>query len=197
MKQHLHTVSEEMYHRVYRLMKRDTDPRLIAAALHLPLRTVLNVIARLKKNQGAHVLFDLLPGKETTGAGGSSFLDVYFLAKTRYAILQLVGFVTKEHKETLESELQKVRESAWKAIGIRLTDVTMIDETGANALLDLCESMKQRERFMAILDPSETIERQIEAFGFEKKFPVFGTERAFEESAFSRRASTSQKRTRQ
>jgi anti-anti-sigma regulatory factor len=197
MKQQQHTVSEEMYHRVYRLMKRDTDPRLIAAALHLPLRTVLNVIARLKKNQGKLVMFDILPGKEVKDAGSTSFLDVYFLAKTRYAILQLVGFVTKEHKDTLELELQKVRESAWKAIGIRLTDVNMIDETGANALIDLCELMKQRDRFMAILDPAGNIERQIEEFGFEKKFPIFGTERAFEESAFSRHAATSQKHNRQ
>jgi hypothetical protein len=51
MKHRQHTISEDMYHRVYRLMNRGTDPRLIAAALDLPLRTILNVISRLRKNQ--------------------------------------------------------------------------------------------------------------------------------------------------
>ncbi|MBN1130317.1 MAG: anti-sigma factor antagonist [Chitinispirillaceae bacterium] len=196
MKHHQHAVSEDMYHRVYRLMIRDTDPRLIAAALHLPLRTVLNVTARLKKNQGAGVLFEPLAIKDLKKAVIASFLDVYFLAKTRYAILQLVGCVTKDHADTLESELQKVRESAWKAIAIRLTDVTAMDDTGARQLIDLCETMKERERFVAFLDPSPDIEQQIDRVGFEKTIPIFGTERAFEDGAFSRRRAASQKRVR-
>jgi anti-anti-sigma regulatory factor len=196
MMHHQHTVSEDMYHRVYRLMMRDTDPRLIAAALHLPLRTVLNVIGRLKKNQ----LIEPGAGRSSTADAGNtgpaSFLDIYFLAKTRYGLLQLVGCIVKEHAGALEKELQNVRESAWKAVAIRLTDVTVMDETGASLLLDLCETLKLRERFIALLDPSPEIEQSIARYGFGEKVPVFGTERAFEEEAFSRRGTATQKHVR-
>ena len=96
MKHHQHTLSEDMYHRVYRLMNRGTDPRLIAAALDLPLRTILNVIARLRKSQSAESEIQRKPEEEKSIKGSSSFLDVYFLTKTRYTVLQLVGYCIRE-----------------------------------------------------------------------------------------------------
>ncbi|MBN2036651.1 MAG: STAS domain-containing protein [Chitinispirillaceae bacterium] len=197
MKHFQHTVSEDMYHRVYRLMKRDTDPRLIAAALNLPLRTVLNVLARLKKH-------DLEGAAEATGcksekkkrAGQTSFLDVYFLAKTRYAILQLVGHCTREQGSILEAELHKAQTSAWKAIAIRMSDVTALDEWAAHQLLDFCLALKARERFVALLDPPAPIEPAIMQYGLEQKVQVFGTVHAFEEEAFVRKAPTSHQRSR-
>lgn len=197
MKHHQHTLSEDMYHRVYRLMNRGTDPRLIAAALDLPLRTILNVIARLRKSQSAESEIQRKPEEEKSIKGSSSFLDVYFLTKTRYTVLQLVGYCIREQAPVLEIELQKAQSSVWKTIALRMTDVIEIDEWTAKRLLEFCVMLKARERFVAILDPPPAIEEVIVVqTGFEGKVPIFGTEHAFEEEAFSRRASSSQDRTR-
>jgi anti-anti-sigma regulatory factor len=196
MKHQKHTLSEDMYHRVYRLMNRDTDPRLIAAALDLPLRTVLNVIARLRKNQLVDPVFQRKPAEEKNKTGSGSFLDVYFLTKTRYTVLQLVGYCIREQAPALETELEKALASTWKTIAIRMTDVTAIDEWTAQRLLEFCVTLKAHERFVAILDPSPAIEQVIVQAGIEEKVPIFGTEHAFEEEAFSRRASTTQEHTR-
>jgi anti-anti-sigma regulatory factor len=196
MKPQKHTLSEEMYHRVYRLMNRDTDPRLIAAALDLPLRTVLNVIARLRKNQLAEPVVHGKPAEEKNKTGSGSFLDVYFLTKTRYTVLQLVGHCTREQAPVLEIELHKAQSSSWKTIAVRMTDVTAMDEWTAQRLLEFCVTLKARERFVAILDPSSAIEQVIVRAGIEGKVPIFGTEHAFEEEAFSRRESASQEHTR-
>jgi anti-anti-sigma factor len=187
------TVSEDMYHRVYRLMKRDIDSRLIAAALSLPLRTVLNVIARLKKNEAMDSGTGQSVSLHKKVSNRQLFLDIYFLAKTRYALLQLVGYLVKEQAETLELELQKVQSSVWKAVAVKMSDVAAMDETGARLLLRFCESLRQRERFVAILDPSPEIEQSITRYGFEEKIPIFGTEHAFEEKAFLRKTVSSQR----
>lgn len=178
-----------MYHRVYRLMNRDTDPRLIAAALHLPLRTVLNVISRLKKTHSSETAAQPEDAARRESGEEASFLDVYFLAKTRFAILQLVGHCTREQAPVLETELHKVQTSQWKAIALRMTDVTALDEGTAKKLLDFCLALKARERFIALLDPAPEIEPVLVRAGFEGTIPIFGTERAFEEDAFSRRGS--------
>jgi anti-anti-sigma regulatory factor len=185
-----------MYHRVYRLMNRDTDPRLIAAALDLPLRTVLNVIARLRKNQRAEPVVLGKPAEEKNTTGSGSFLDVYSLTKTRYTVLQLVGYCTREQAPALETELKKAQNSTWKTIAIRMTDVTAIDEWTAKRLLEFCVTLKAHERFIAILDPSPAIEQVIVKAGIEEKVPIFGTEHAFEEEAFSHRAPANQEHTR-
>jgi ABC-type transporter Mla MlaB component len=189
MKNLLHTISEDMYHRVYRLMRRDIDSRLIASALNLPLRTVLNVIARLKKNELADQQSPLLPaGEEKKSISAATFLDVYCLTKTRYSMLQLVGHLVKEEMQILEQELQKVETSVWKAVAIRMSDVVELDAACARLLLDFFTRMTSHERFVAILDPPARIEKQLIEFKIEGKVPIFGTERTFEEHAFPRKA---------
>jgi anti-anti-sigma regulatory factor len=184
-----------MYHRVYRLMKRDTDPRLIAAALNLPLRTILNVLARLKKHQLTDSFKDDVHRRsKKDSTGHASFLDVYFLAKTRYAILQLVGHCTREQGPILEMELHKAQATSWKAIAVRMSDVTALDEWAARQLLGFCLALKGRERFVALLDPPAPIEPAITSYGLEERVRVFGTERAFEEEAFARKSDASQQR---
>jgi anti-anti-sigma regulatory factor len=196
MKPPKHILSEDMYHRVYRLMNRDTDPRLIAAALDLPLRTVLNVIARLRKNQ---LVEPVVPGKlaeEKNKTATGSFLDIYFLTKTRYTVLQLVGHCIREQAPVLEIELHKAQSSAWKTIAVRMTDVIAMDEWCVKRLIEFCATLKAHERYVAILDPSPVIEQVIVQAGIEGKIPVFGTEHAFEEVAFSSRVSGAQEHTR-
>ena len=94
-------LSQEIYHRLYRLIKRKVDPRFIAATLNLPLRTVLTVITRLENPDAP----DTQESSETTINQNKSvipekgFLDVYCYPKTRYAVINLVG--------TLDSNLHR------------------------------------------------------------------------------------------
>ena len=110
--------------------------------------------------------------------------------------MQLVGYCTREQAPVLEIELQKAQSSSWKTIALRMTDVTELDEWTVKRLIEFCVALKARERFVAILDPSPAIEAVIAQAGFEGKVPIFGTEHAFEEEAFSRRALSSQDRAR-
>jgi ABC-type transporter Mla MlaB component len=182
-------MSENMYHRVYQLVKRNVDLHVIAATLDLPLRTVLNVIARIEKSG--------LAGK--TGSDDNEvpsdtpqqhvFLDSYFVTKNRYAIVQFVGFVVREMMEKLERELQAAKLSLWKTMAVQLTDVTDMDETGARKLLDFCNEMKSRDRYVALLDPSKTIEPALSLYKLEGTVHIFGTLWAFEAEALSNKRS--------
>jgi anti-anti-sigma regulatory factor len=167
-------------------MKRNTTPPLIAAALNLPLRVVLNVISRLEKKPelGADECPDPTVSHNQE-AGAAPFLDAYFINKARYGILQLVGHLVKEKKALLDDELQKARITVCKAIAIKLTNVVAMDEAGAKMLLDFCETMQARNRYIALLDPPMRIEPLISHFQFEGKIPVFGTLGAFESGAVS------------
>lgn len=182
-------LSENIYHRVYQLVKRNIDLRIIAATLNLPLRSVLNVIARIEKNglnggKGSGTLKnDKAPPQK------QAFLDSYFVPRNRYAVLQLVGFVVKEMKEKIEAEFLIVKLSTWKIIAIQLTEVTAIDETGARLLLDFCTELKSRDRYIALLDPSMELEATLLQYQFESTVPIFGTKWAFEENAFNNKNS--------
>jgi anti-anti-sigma regulatory factor len=178
-------LSENIYHRVYQLVKRNIDLRVIATTLNLPLRSVLNVIARIEKSglnekKGFSSLAEV-PGKPPK----LPFLDVYFVPRNRYAVLQLVGFVIQETKTKIEAELLVVKLSPWKTIAIQLTEVMAMDETGAQLLLAFCAEMKLRDRFTAILDPPMELEVTLAKFQFEKSVPIFGTKWAFEEEALN------------
>jgi anti-anti-sigma regulatory factor len=179
------TLPENIYHRVYQLVKRNIDLRIIAATLNLPLRTVLNVIARIEKSglsekQGfASIDEDSIKPKVTP------FLDNYLVPRNRYSILQLVGFITTDTRAKLEQELLVVKLSSWKILAIQLSEITNLDVTGANILLDFCMEMKSRDRYIAILDPPMDIEAVLSELQFESKVPIFGTKWAFEEEALN------------
>jgi ABC-type transporter Mla MlaB component len=181
-----HTSSEEIYHRVYRLMKRNTAPPLIAAALNLPLRVVLNVISRLEKKPELGVDEETDPSAAGThDAETVHFFNAYFITKARYGILQLAGHLVLGKKALIEEELQKAQSSVCKAFAIKMTEVVGIDETGAALLLAFCETMLARERFVALLDPPIAIEPLLATFHIEGKIPIFGTLGAFESGALS------------
>lgn len=178
-------LSENIYHRVYQLVKRNVDLRIIAATLNLPLRSVLNVIARIEKNGLGDEKKNSTPNDEKTLLQKPAFLDSYFVPRNRYAILQFVGFVVKEMKEKIEAEFLIVKLSTWKIVAIQLTEVTVIDETGVDLLLNFCAEIKSRDRFIALLDPSLELESTLAKYQVESKVPIFGTKWAFEENAFN------------
>lgn len=176
---------QNIYHRVYQLVKRNIDLHVIAVTLNLPLRTVLNVIARIEKSgldeKKGFSAIDEIAAKPQKPA----FLDTYFIPRNRYAILQLVGFVVKEMKKKLEQELLVVKLSSWKTVAIQLTEVTAMDETGAGLLLAFCAEMKTRDRYIALLDPAMELESALSLYKIEGNVPIFGTKWAFEEEALN------------
>jgi anti-anti-sigma regulatory factor len=183
--------SEEMYHRVYRLIKRKLNPHTIAATLHLPLRTILGVINRIERNESpddpttASTIDAKLEPKQT-----QEFLDIYFYPKTRYAIVDLVGVLTDSCCNQLIGEFEKAFTSSWKAIAIRMSDVVSISKSIIDIIIENKEKFTAAGRFLAILDPSPEIEQTLVDFNIETILPVFGTESAFEDAAFTKKGKT-------
>jgi len=182
-----HEESEEIYHRIYRLYKRRIAPHTIAATLNLPLRTVLGVINRLEKRSDSQDLQKTGAGDDAAQSGDIEFLDIYFYPKTRYAILDMVGTLTDTYKELLENEIQKALESPFKAVAMRMSDVSSLSESAAGILLAGKSRFAALERYLALLDPSPAIEPDLVKYEIENAIPVFGTERAFEDAAYSKK----------
>ncbi len=177
--------ADEIYHRIYRLIKRKIPPRTIAATLDLPLRAVLGVISRLEKTEalcqcGNH-------RRNEDNEGGLDFLDIYFYPKTRYAVLYLVGYLSKKNIPLLQTELSKLLSSKWKAIALRMSDIRLLCEDAVKLLISNKEEFDALGKFFAILDPSPEIEPVITGSKIESVIDIFGTEHAFEEAAFSRK----------
>ncbi len=182
-------VSEEIYHRIYRLIKQRHSAHTIAATLHLPLRTVLGVINRLERSEATAISHSAENAKndDSDGATDTNYLDIYFYPKTRYAILDLVGVLSEENTTQLKTEIQKALDSSWKAVAIRMSHVQLLSETAAQIILASKDDFAALGRFMGILDPAPAIEATLTTTHLEDSIPIFGTERAFEDAAFAKK----------
>ncbi len=173
-----------MYHRIYRLAVRKVPADQIAITLDLPINTVKNITeqffssnkAPLKEKKGS-------PSDNKKSSSKQSYLDIYVLHRLRISVVDINGMVTEEHKELLESELNKILGSNLRLIALLMTNVKAIDETGFSTMLTFHEQFTAKGRYSAILDPSRETESFIEENELESKIPVFGTEKAFEENA--------------
>ncbi len=174
-------LSIEMYHRLYRLIKRKIDPRSIAATLNLPLKTVTNVISRIEQTGNQK-------DQPEVTVETPEFLDIYFIPKIRYGLIQLVGNLIAPKLEQVQIELEKVANAPWKAVALQLTDVQSIDSEASAMLMSFNQRFAKIGRFFAILDPSPYIEDDLKDLGIDGSIPIFGTERAFEDAAFSKKS---------
>ncbi len=177
-------LSQEMYHRIYRMIKRKVDPQYIAATLNLPLKMINNIVFRIKQGEFSDPSALIAKQEDHSVV---DFLDVYLYAKTRYAIIQLVGALSKPHIYLVENELDKSIAASWKAVALRLTDVHAIDSDSCNFILSSFQKYQTAGRYLALLDPSPEIEPILSEHNMEDSVPIFGTERAFEEAAFSKK----------
>ena len=189
-------ISEEMYHRFYRLHKRNIPPEAIANTLNLPLRTVKQLINRMNMTHSK------TPKKVTTvqnpvKSENADYLDIYFYTKTRYSIIQLVGVLTEKYSENLDKELQKSLTSSWKAIALEMSNVSLIDETCSDLIISYYQNFLEKDKFLAILDPSPAVDSQLMELKLEGNVPVFGTELAFEENSFRKKIKNSKRRNNQ
>ncbi|MFW5775486.1 MAG: STAS domain-containing protein [Chitinivibrionales bacterium] len=190
---HKSELNWEIYHRVYRLAVKNVDPQRIAATLNVSLKTVQNVIYRIKSAK--QNLKNDNPTSLSESKGTGTYLDLYVLPKTRYVVLDLNGWVTREHCARLAEEITTIKESDWKTVAILMADVKDIDQAAIDLILDFHREYENKGRFVAILDPSQDIEPFIAETGLEEKIPVYGTEKTFEDKAFaSRNQSITQRR---
>ncbi|MGB7568452.1 MAG: STAS domain-containing protein [Chitinivibrionales bacterium] len=178
---------KDTYHRLYWYAQRNVDPHRIAAALNLPVKTVLHLISRLK----SETVVPPVPTQKTAArlqrklSEETIFLDIFVFSKTRYTVIDINGFVCKETIPKLRQEFEKIAGAGWLPLALRMTDVQNIDTTGIDALLSLHRDFKENGRYLAILDPSPGLEPFFKQHDLDEKIPIFGTEQAFEESAFS------------
>ncbi|HLV30769.1 MAG TPA: STAS domain-containing protein [Chitinispirillaceae bacterium] len=189
-------ISEEMYHRFYRLHKRNIPPEAIANTLNLPLRTVQQLINRMNMTH-SKTQKKVTTVQNPVKSENADYLDIYFYTKTRYSIIQLVGVLTEKYSENLDKELQKSLTSSWKAIALEMSNVSLIDETCSNLIISYYQNFLEKDKFLAILDPSPAVDSQLIELKLEGNVPVFGTELAFEENAFRKKIKNSKRRNNQ
>lgn len=180
---------QEIYHRIYWYAKRNVDPHVIAHTLRLPLKTVEHIIDRFsatdepRDTPHTHA-FVKHASHERAPAAEEDFLDIFLFVKTRYAVMDISGMVTKRNIHKLTAELHKLRNSDLKVVAISMTDVRQLDEDGLGALIGFYDDFKKMDRYTAVLDPSPAADEFIADHDKEKKLPIFGTETAFEAHAF-------------
>jgi ABC-type transporter Mla MlaB component len=188
-------ISWEIYHRIYRFAVKNVDAQSIASTLNLPIKTVSNILERFH-NAGKSSPTETeapSPKKSRPKANaeienqpeGLSFLDVYLLSKARYAILDLSGMVTSDHLDKLQKELNHLASSSWKAVALLMADVVAIDDMAMAEIIKFQSDFHGRGRYVGLLNPSPAIEPFIEKNKIDEKIPIFGTEKVFEENAFS------------
>jgi anti-anti-sigma regulatory factor len=179
-------LQQEIYHRIYWYAKRNVDPHVIAHTLKIPLKTVEHIIERLSTSTPHDAPTDAstLHGHATDAGSDDDFLDIFLFVKTRYAIMDISGMVTKKNLHKLTTEFHKLRNSDLKAVAISMTDVQQLDGDGLAALIALSNDLRKMGRYSAVLDPSPAADAFIAEHDPGKNLPVFGTETAFEAHAF-------------
>jgi anti-anti-sigma regulatory factor len=177
----------EIYHRIYWYAKRNVDPRVIAHTLRLPLKTVEHIVDRFSDAPTAAPPLHMHAtgaGDEPAAGDGDDFLDIFLFVKTRYAVMDISGMVTKRNIHKLTAEFLKLRTSDLKAVALSMTDVRQLDGDGLAALIALSGDLKKMGRYSAVLDPSPAADAFIAEHDPGKKLQIFGTEIAFEAHAF-------------
>jgi anti-anti-sigma regulatory factor len=170
-------ISQEIYHRIYRLYKKNIDTAVIATTVQLPLKTVQNIV-----NRFAHTYQSATT--EPAG-GGASWCDVLFMTRGRYAVLEISGAMSGERVSVCTAEFVRAVTLPFKAFALRMTDVSEIDEKGIEAILAFARACTEKGIYVAILDPGAAVEGAIHTHGLDEKLPVFGTETVFEQKAFA------------
>jgi anti-anti-sigma regulatory factor len=178
-------LSEQIYRRIYRLHHQKADARIIAAALNLPLNTVHNVIDRIRGEKHAPKSPVHDAGRSTSKARHLNEIVAFTFSKVRYAVVDVSGPITGKNCEHLERELNNLLSSEFRAMAILLTEASALDEAGAKVIRDFHTAFAGKGRYAALLDPSPDIEPAIATLHLDDEIPIFGTERAFEESAFA------------
>ena len=177
-------VSIDMYHRIYRLAVRKVPADQIAITLDLPINTVRSIIEQFfSHNKTTPNEKAVSASKKDTSPSRQSYLDIYVLQRLRISVVDINGMVTENHKDVIESELNKILNSDLRLVALLMANVKAIDETGFSSLLTFHEQFTAKGRYSAILDPSRATEAFIEKNELESKIPVFGTEKTFEENA--------------
>jgi len=69
-----------------------------------------------------------------------------------------------------------------------MSDLSSIDSDGAGVLIKYFEHFHAHGKYFALLDPSSELEASLNTLKVTETIPIFGTERAFEEAAFSHRS---------
>lgn len=188
----------DIYHRIYRLAARKIPIERIAVTLNLPFSTVRRVVDYLfsPSTKG--------PSDRENGIKPSlsehkdplekqPYLDIYLTQRLRYVVVDLNGMVIEIFKEMLQTEFAKILSSDRKAAGVLLSNVKAIDDTGFSTITSFYDSFIAKGRYCALLDPSKEIEEFISANVADKKIPIFGTEKAFEEDAFKTKVKKAKK----
>jgi anti-anti-sigma regulatory factor len=176
-------ISIDIYHRIYRMAAKKIPSEQIAFTLDLPINVIRSIVDQFfpsytetDDNNKKVTLKEIKPDKQ-------SYLDIYKLQRLRFSIIDLNGMVTDDHVTRLQEEFNKVQNSNSKMIAIRMLNVKSIDEAGLSIILSFFKDFTHKGRYTAILDPSKEIETFLIEQEVEKKIPVFGTEKAFEDSA--------------
>jgi anti-anti-sigma regulatory factor len=178
-------LSQDMYHRIYRLAKRNVRAAVIAQTLRLPIDLIQSIVERLMARDKSPAHKEDRPKTPPPAPEPEEpFLDTVVVLKSHFAILDIGGMLTAINKPQLEKKLKEMIASTHKTLALRLTNAREIDEEGAQELFDFHAAFISKGRYAAILDPSPRVEHDIDRLGLDQKIPVFGTEIAFEEHAF-------------
>jgi len=181
-------LSLDFYHRIYRLGQRKVDPRIIASALKLPVRTVQAVLERFFEEAEENGMQQSSTPAATSKAEKPKQIQpemsVYVFSRPRYAVVDIGGDLQGANVPALKKELDHTFDQAIKAVAVRLSDVHVIDDAAVQVLLAFHAACLEKGRFAAILDPSAEVDAIIHSSGMEERIQVYGTEHAFEEAAF-------------
>ena len=163
-----------LYHRIYRLNKRDFRPAQIAAALDIPLGTVIKVLKQLEQSK-----------MEVSGHGTHHKHEhgeaVYIVVSDRklYIMLDIGGSLVLDSLKAFREELQKTLESTdMRPVVLRLTDVRIADSSAIGTITNFHKNMVKKNRKVAFLDPSREVDAIFKELNMYKIIPVYGTEMA-------------------
>lgn len=177
-------VSIELYHRIYRLLRKGADCMRIAAAVELPLKTVQNIVARFKDSSSIDINAEAAAGPHAQKVDSVPCEAIVF-SKGRYALVDLTGQLVNNRLSSVLAEFGKLLNSEFKAFALRMKNVTAIDAEGFKAFLSFYEQCSAKQLYVAILDPSEIFESVLKEHQGELTIPIFGTESTFEKNAFA------------
>jgi len=166
-----------IYHRIFKLYQRNVPVQQIAATTHMPLKSVKEIVRKLKNEKQLIKVEEL----ETV----EKYLDVHITKHRKYTLVDYSGFFIDKYTNIINNAIVEIRQQLGSTLVIKMDEVVEVDETAMRLLTGYHKELHKIGKSLVLLSPSDCVEQFIQEHKIEDTITIFGTVSAFEEHAFN------------
>jgi hypothetical protein len=163
-----------IYHRIYKLYRRDISAQQIAATTKMPLPLVRSVIKKfVNDSKGVEIV-------EEESNKLEYYLDYHLDIQRKYTIVDVSGFIYDRYVDKIKIGFKELNKQNG-IIAIKFDEVVDIEKDAMDLIIKTCKKFIKNNRTVVFLAPSPSVDEYILSENIEEIVKVFGTITTFDD----------------